>query len=62
VNRYYLLAFATLMAFAACSTDSYEGSLQTNQPPQVWLSAAPPEGSVSKYTVHLYCGGCDPDG
>jgi hypothetical protein len=50
------------MAFAACSTDSYEGSLQTNQPPQVWLSAAPPEGSVSKYTVHLYWGGWDPDG
>jgi len=44
VNRYYLTAFAALMAFAACSTDSYEGSLQSNQPPQVWLSAAPPEG------------------
>ncbi len=33
-----------------------------NQPPTVWLSSAPPEGSVSRYTIHLYWGGWDPDG
>jgi hypothetical protein len=33
-----------------------------NQAPTVWLSSAPPEGSVSKYTVHLFWGGWDPDG
>jgi hypothetical protein len=28
----------------------------------VWIAAAPPEGSVSSYTVQLYWGGWDPDG
>ena len=34
----------------------------SNQPPTVWLASAPPEGSVSNYTVHLFWGGWDPDG
>ena len=43
-----------------CSEDL--GVLKENQPPSVWLSSAPPEGSVSKYSIHLYWGGWDPDG
>ncbi len=33
-----------------------------NQRPKVWLSSAPPEGTVSNYTLHLFWGGWDPDG
>jgi hypothetical protein len=50
-----------VVAIAACS-ESGGGNAYENQPPQVWLSAAPPEGSVSKYTVKLFWGGWDPDG
>jgi hypothetical protein len=47
---------------AACSTDGTQGELNKNQPPTVWLSAAPPEGSTGKYRVQLFWGGWDPDG
>jgi hypothetical protein len=33
-----------------------------NQPPTVWLSGAPPEGSKTKYTIQLFWGGWDLDG
>jgi hypothetical protein len=56
-----LLMLLAVVAIAACS-ESGGGDAYDNQPPQVWLSAAPPEGSVSKYTVKLYWGGWDPDG
>lgn len=44
-----------------CS-DSGEAPGFANQAPTVWLSSAPPEGSVGTYTVHLFWGGWDPDG
>lgn len=43
-----------------CSDEG--GTPFNNQSPTVWLSSAPPEGSLSRYTVHLYWGGWDPDG
>jgi len=54
------LAFAA--AFAACSNSGEGGSLKPNQPPTVWLSAGPPEGSTSVYRIKLFWGGWDPDG
>jgi hypothetical protein len=56
-----LLVLSAVVAMAACS-DSTNDTAYGNQAPQVWLSAAPPEGSVSKYLVKLYWGGWDPDG
>jgi hypothetical protein len=48
--------------FVGCGEGTLSGDEKENQPPTVWLSAAPPEGSVGKYTVQLYWGGWDPDG
>jgi hypothetical protein len=53
-----LIGIAALLA--ACSNGG--GELKENQPPTVWLSAGPPEGSTSKYRVDMYWGGWDPDG
>ena len=55
------LAVVTALA-AGCADDQIVGRERNNEPPQVWLSSAPPEGSVSGYTLHLYWGGWDPDG
>jgi hypothetical protein len=57
---FLLLGLAT--AFAACSNSGTEGKLKDNQPPTVWLSAGPPEGSTSTYRIQLFWGGFDPDG
>ncbi len=47
----------------ACNNDGGPvGTLKANQSPHVWLAAAPPEGSTSKYSIRLYWGGWDPDG
>jgi hypothetical protein len=62
VNRYHVFFLAALIVLPACASQKLEGDLLDNQPPEVWLSAAPPEGSTSKYTVHMYWGGWDPDG
>jgi hypothetical protein len=63
LNLLLMIVMAVLVAggFSAC-TNEEPGPGFENQPPQVWLSAAPPEGSTSKYTVKLYWGGWDPDG
>lgn len=45
-----------------CNTSGVGPPNHVNQPPNVWLAAAPPEGSVGTYTVKLYWGGWDPDG
>ncbi len=58
----WLIAFAVLGMFQACTSEGIQGTRLENQPPRVWLSAAPPEGTVEKYRVHLYWGGWDPDG
>jgi hypothetical protein len=38
------------------------GELKENKPPTVWLSGAPPEGTVDSYTIEMFWGGWDPDG
>lgn len=43
-------------------TSQFSGTTVDNQPPEVWLSAAPPEGSTSGYTIQFFWGGFDPDG
>lgn len=64
-RRLLSASLATLLATAlmtGCSSTERAGELVENRPPSVWLSAAPPEGTVSNYRVHLYWGGWDPDG
>jgi hypothetical protein len=57
------VAIATLVAiFGACASDTLSGDHVENQPPNVWLSSGPPEGSTGSYTVQLFWGGWDPDG
>jgi len=60
-----ILLVAGALFFAAqltgCS-ESEVGELKENQAPTVWLSSAPPEGSVEKYTINMFWGGWDPDG
>ena len=56
-----LLAVALAAPFFGCS-ETQEGTRKPNQAPTIWLSAAPPEGSVEKYSVDLNWGGWDPDG
>ncbi len=55
-----VLAVAAVLA--ACSNKGVEGTLKANQPPTVWLSAGPPEGSTGKYRIQMFWGGWDPDG
>jgi hypothetical protein len=57
---FVLLALAA--ALAACDNSGTNGSLKPNQPPAIWLSAGPPEGSVSNYRIKMFWGGWDPDG
>ncbi len=56
------MAVAAISLTAGCADNELVGTKKTNQPPRVWLSAAPPEGTVSAYTLHLYWGAWDPDG
>ncbi len=56
------ISMAATLAVTGCGNDPYVGEHRENKSPQVWLSAAPPEGSTSTYRVHLYWGGWDPDG
>jgi hypothetical protein len=49
------------LQFTGCS-ESEEGVLKENQPPTIWLSSAPPEGSVEGYVIRMFWGGWDPDG
>jgi len=45
----------------ACSNDPGEGDYK-NEPPQVWISGGPLEGSVSTYKIDFSWSGYDPDG
>ncbi len=56
------VAVGMFLALQLCGCGDEGGPGLDNQPPTVWLSSAPPEGSVSAYTIHLYWGGWDPDG
>ncbi len=49
-------------ALTSCTSTDREGVRKENQPPTVWLAAAPPEGTVTSYTIHMFWGGWDPDG
>jgi len=55
------LAHLVLLLTLGCS-DTQKGIHRPNQPPRVWLSSAPPEGTTEVYTISLYWGGWDPDG
>jgi hypothetical protein len=55
------LLIVVLIAFAFGCSKQFEVK-NANQPPTVWLSSAPPEGSTSKYTIQMFWGGWDPDG
>jgi len=55
-------ALILTVLIAACSKEPIQGERLENQRPTVWLSSAPPEGTDSRYRVHLYWGGWDPDG
>ena len=59
-----LLAVTSLIALQlwSCTSSELAGTPLGNQAPQIWLASAPPEGSISRYTIHLYWGGWDPDG
>lgn len=57
-----IIGVVLLAAVLAVGCDEGGGVLLENQAPTVWLSAAPPEGSFSRYTLQLYWGGWDPDG
>ncbi|NIM19239.1 MAG: hypothetical protein GTO51_02560 [Candidatus Latescibacteria bacterium] len=57
------LALLELLSLQATGCDSaYEGVRKPNQPPVVWLTSGPPEGSVWSYKVHFFWYGYDPDG
>ncbi|HEU4928826.1 MAG TPA: hypothetical protein VFU38_03280 [Candidatus Krumholzibacteria bacterium] len=58
----FVLAVGMVALCAACASDTLSGDPQKNQPPNVWLSSGPPEGSTGTYTVTLFWGGWDPDG
>jgi hypothetical protein len=54
------LLLIPLLLTGACTRP--DDVLRPNKPPTVWLSGAPPEGSVENYTIRLFWGGWDPDG
>ncbi|NIM18983.1 MAG: hypothetical protein GTO51_01200 [Candidatus Latescibacteria bacterium] len=56
-----ILAFLVLGYLAFGCSDKL-GVEKENRPPNVWLSSAPPEGSMSSYTIQMFWGGWDPDG
>ncbi len=61
-GRYLGSSLCALFMMGACASDTIDGEHTENQPPNVWLAAAPPEGSTGTYTVELFWGGWDPDG
>ncbi len=60
--RIAIVLACAILWMGACASDEIAGDAAPNQPPTVWIAAAPPEGSVSSYTVQLFWGGWDPDG
>jgi len=64
MKRMVIFSSAAVVALvlAACSQEGFDGNAKSNQPPNVWLSAGPPEGSTSQYRIKLFWGGWDPDG
>jgi hypothetical protein len=62
IKNTVFIAFVVLIGVTLVGCVDDGGTRLKNQDPTVWLSSAPPEGTVSSYTVHLYWGGWDPDG
>jgi hypothetical protein len=56
-----VLITLTVVQVWSCSSTT-DGELKENKPPTVWLSGAPPEGSLESYIIKFYWGGWDPDG
>jgi hypothetical protein len=64
-HRYLFFPALALLAFAlsyGCTQNDLLGTAKDNQPPQVWLSSGPPEGTVASYRLRFFWGGWDPDG
>jgi hypothetical protein len=57
-----VIAFAAVVSAQLIGCSEPGGELHENQSPTVWLSSAPPEGSVESYTIKMFWGGWDPDG
>jgi len=57
-----ILALLVIAGVGGCAGNELVGTKKKNQPPEVWLASAPPEGTVANYTLHLFWGGWDPDG
>ncbi len=64
VRRWYVPGAVLVLAaiLGSCTSEPTSGERVPNQPPTVWLAAAPPEGSANTYRIHLFWGGWDPDG
>jgi hypothetical protein len=56
------IALLAALQLWSCAKDEFQGEMLTNEPPSVWLSSAPPEGTLANYTLHMWWGGWDPDG
>jgi len=54
--------FLLVVQAAGCTSDKLVGTHVSNEPPKVWLTIGPPEGSVTSYRVHVYWSGWDSDG
>ncbi len=61
-GRSWAVVVSAIVGLAAACDNGVSPQGAVNQPPQVWLAAAPPEGSTTRYDVRLYWGGWDPDG
>jgi len=59
--RLFLLPL-TLLVLAGCSDETVVDGSPCNEPPVVWLSSGPPEGSATDYRIRFNWGGWDPDG
>lgn len=56
------VCLACTVVAAGCSEDTFLSLRETNQPPSIRLTSGPLEGVKTKYKVHFYWLGNDPDG
>ncbi len=57
-----LLFLGAILALVGCSDETVVDGCLCNEPPVVWLSSGPPEGSTTDYRIRFNWGGWDPDG
>jgi hypothetical protein len=60
--RFVAVILVIALQIWSCTSTEPAGTQLANQAPTVWLAAAPPEGSIAAYTIHIWWGGWDPDG